>query len=132
VTLDDARPAAVLAHVTEPAAENARELQAQLSSKVANLALAIVDHVPAGLGMLAFAEAVTDREHTPADAVARLNDRDGGAQRGEIVGRGETGESGARDDNGYALQRSARPISHVSTLNANGGWLGLNFPTCFQ
>ena len=49
--------------------------------------LRLVDHVAAGFGVLPFGEAVADRPDPAADAVARVEHRHVGAERGEIVRR---------------------------------------------
>ena len=80
VARDDPRPArSVGADVAEAAAQDARQLQPELAGQLADLVLLLVDHVAAGLGVLPLGEAVADRPDPAADAVARVDDGDGGA-----------------------------------------------------
>ena len=49
--------------------------------------LRLVDHVAADFGVLPFGEPVADGPDPAADAVARVENRHVGAERGEIVRR---------------------------------------------
>jgi hypothetical protein len=75
------------ADVREAAAKDARQLQAQLAGELADLVLRLVDHVAADFGVLPFGEPLTDGPNPAADAVARVENRHVGAERGEIVRR---------------------------------------------
>ena len=84
--------------------------------------MSLVDHVAAGLGVLGLDESLARGMDTAADAVARLDDGDGGAPRGEIAGRAETGESAARDQhrNSAEISRQVVPASASSCINFSG------------
>ena len=95
----DPRPAgAVQADVAKASPENARERQPKLFRELTDLELRLVDHVAAGFGVLAVGEAVADGPDAPADAIARVDDRDVRAQD-EIARRDEPRETRARDEN---------------------------------
>ena len=97
--LNDPRAArAVAPHVAEAAAQDARQLQPELAGERPDLVLRLVDHVAAGFGVLALGEAVADRPHAAADAVARLDHRDVGAFVQQIACGGETGKSSAGNE----------------------------------
>ena len=82
VAADDARLAGrVGPDVAEAAAQDARQLQPELLAEVADLVLRFVDQVAAGFGVLAFGEAVADGPDAAADAVARVDHGDVGAER---------------------------------------------------
>ena len=122
IPLHDARTiAAVLAHVAEPAAQDRRQLQTELAGELANLALATVDHVAAGLGVLPLLEAVAHREHATADAVAGVDDGDLCAHGDQIACRGEAGQTGAGHHDRHSVQRTPDIVSHTSYEPSLGG-----------
>ena len=119
--MNDARcTRAVLTHVAETAAQDARQLQPDVVGEAADLLLRLVDQIAARFGVLLFGEPVANRPDASADAVARVDDGDRCAARGEIARGGEACESGARDEHRHAVQRRSR---HVLTLNGNRGRL---------
>jgi hypothetical protein len=61
--------------------------------------LRLVDHVAARFGVLGIGEAVADGQDAPADAIARIDDRDVRAEGNEIARRDEPRKTGARDEN---------------------------------
>ena len=56
--------------------------------------LVLVDHVAARFGVLTFGEIVADGPDASADPVARVDDRDVGAESREIAGGREAGKPG--------------------------------------
>ena len=117
IPLGDARAiGAVLSHIAEPAAQDRRQLQTQLAGKLANLALSFVNHVAAGFSVLPLLEAVADRPHASADAVAGVNHGDLGAHFDQIARSGEAGQAGAGHYDRHAVQRPGTIVSHTSTV----------------
>ena len=57
--------------------------------------LRLVDHVAAGLGVLAIGEAIADRPHAAAGTLAGLDDGDRRAHGRQVVCRGQAGKAGA-------------------------------------
>ena len=105
VAADDVRLAGrVGPDVAEAAAQDARQLEAELLAEIADLVLGFVDHVAAGFGVLAFGETVADGPHAAADAVARIDHRHVRAERREIPRGGKAGESCAGNEHGGACQ----------------------------
>ncbi len=96
----------ILPHVPPAVAQDARQGEAQLLAEGADLALGFVDQVAAGFRVLSLDEAVADGPHAAADALARVNHRDGGAERGQIARRGQPGEPGADDEDGNTVHRN--------------------------
>ena len=86
--------------VAEAAAENPREFEAERCDELPDRVLLFVDHVAARFRVLAVHEAVADCPHASPDAFTRVDDGDVGAHRHQLVGRGQTGETGARDEHG--------------------------------
>ena len=107
--------------IAEAAPENVCQPEPELRGEIADLVLFLIDHVAAGLGVLAFGKAVPDCPDASAHAVADVNHGDGGAQRDEIASRGEPGEARARHQHGDAAQSR---IVHASTLNGNPRRMG--------
>ena len=111
---DDLRTTrAIRARVAEAALENFRERQAQFVRQRAHFLVVGVNHVAACLGVLPLGEAVVQRPHTTADAVARLDDGHCGAAGHQVVRRGKAGEPRAGDEDRYSAKR------HDLTLNGN-------------
>src|SRR6185295_4118412 len=79
-------------HVAEATAQDARQLQPQLAGQRANLRLLVVDEIAAGLAVLPVGEAVANRPDAAADAVARVDDGDAGAEGDEIARRRQAGK----------------------------------------
>ena len=103
---DDFRPPRrIRADVAEAAPKDAYELQPELLRQLADFALLLVDEIAAGLGVLAVREPVAERPDPPADAVARVDDDDVRAQRGEVARRREPREPRAGDQHRDAPQR---------------------------
>jgi hypothetical protein len=64
----------------------------------------VIDQIASRLGVLAFREPVAERPDTAADAVARIDDRDVGAERQQIARRRQPGEPSAGDQHRDAPQ----------------------------
>ena len=84
--------------------------------------LVLVDHVAAGLGVLPVDEAVANRPDAAADPVARLDDGDGRAHRGEVARGHQSREAGAgHQDRGTVQARILRHILNSIGKAAPGG-----------
>jgi hypothetical protein len=106
--VDATPPARVHAVEPEALAQDAHGLEAQLTCKAAKRVLFFLDQVGARLGVLTRRERRTHRPDAAADAIARLDDGDGGASRLEVACGGQAGKARASNDNGGPSEASRR------------------------
>jgi hypothetical protein len=72
--------------------------------------MTFVDHVAAGFGVLAFGEALAQRPHASADAVAPIDDDHVRAERREVAGSREPREARARHEHRYTV----KGVGHIT------------------
>ncbi len=94
----------VWSRVAPVAPKHAHQPQADLSRQTPKLEVRLIDHVAAGFRVLRLGETLPHRPGAPAHAVPSLDHPDIGTHAGQIVCRGQPGESRARHQYGYATQ----------------------------
>ena len=104
-------PGGVGPRVAEAAAQNPRQLQAQLLRELPNLVLRLVDQIAARFGVLLLDERIANRPDAAAEPAARVDDGDLGAVADQIARRGQAGEPGADDED-----LDARPVDPLTAV----------------
>ena len=114
-------PAPIGPDVAEPALEDARQLEAALGGKLADLVLGFIDEIASCLGVLPLREAVPDGPDPSADAVSNVDHSDSGASCNEVACRRKPRQARSRHQHRHPAQRR---IVHASTVRGNGRRMG--------